>query len=270
MVNEYLEALRNRFEQIRYGGTANKIESMFSCFCNTRERLWKTCRVVWAEFEKRIEDEPSKNTLSFFANPNEMEQVLECFLSILLASKKEGVEPLTPDEIKSRWENGGDIVLCMKLGERYRKSIYTISDVEQSEYKRTGECQCLNVRNNNNNKKIVINPDRHLVYPASFSVNVQPLRWNYYLCNNKDAAYFHEHTKLETPIFIFDHSTTAEKVLSSIMIGGVSAWECFSVVNVRRDGDIRSISSMSDPSIFIFSSGRGKTEALRCDPRARA
>ena len=262
-MSNYLTELRKRFDQVSNSDLDQKVVNLFGDFYNVQERLRKTCRVVWEGFGTRRECDPNKNTLSFFSNPNEMEQTLECFLSILLASKKVSIEPLTPDEIRSRWENGGDIVLCTKRGEKYRKSLYTISHLDQAEYEKTGVCWCHNIRNNDSNRRIQVQPDRHLVYPASFSVNARPFDWNYEFCVNADAAHFHEHTKLETPIFIFDHGTTAEKVLSSIMIGGVSAWEYFSVVNVRRDGDIRSISSKSDPSIFIFSDTDHATRFLR-------
>lgn len=254
-MSDYLTEIRKRFDQVCISGLDQNLANMFNCFYGINERLRKTCRVVWEAYVKRKEKEPDKNTLIFFANPNEMNQALECFLSILLASKKASVEPLRPDEIRSRWENGGDIVLCMNLKKKYYKSIYTINNLDRAEYEKTRECKCHSIRDNDNNTKrsIIINPEIHLVYPASFSTNARPLNWNHYLCRKADAVHFQEHTKLETPIFIFDHGTTAEKVLSSIMIGGVSAWEYFSVVNVRRDGDIRSISSASDPSIFIFS-----------------
>ena len=79
------------------------------------------------------------------------------------------------------------------------------------------------------------------------------MAWPPDLCSRNEINCFQEHTALSTPVFVFDRGGTAKNVLSSIVIDGVSAWEYFSVVEVRRDGDIRAISSKSTPSIFIFS-----------------
>jgi hypothetical protein len=92
-----------------------------------------------------------------------------------------------------------------------------------------------------------------LIFPSQFAGKTKKLAWPPELCKRNEASCFQEHTALSTPIFIFDRGNTVKEVLLSIVIGGMSAWEYFSVVEVRRDGDIRAISSKSAPSIFIFS-----------------
>lgn len=259
MTDNYMIALRKRTDEFCIESPCEKkLRHMFSDFYSPNERLRMTCRIVWDSFLKDHERDATRNTLTYFANTNEMEETFRTFLSFLFASKKISVDPLSPEEIEQKWRDGGDFILCSKKTNNgavtYRKSHYCICQGDKDRYEESrGECWCTQIVIGGSNRSIKVNPQCHLIFPSSVAGRTRTLAWPPVLCTRDEINCFQEHTALSTPIFVFDRGGTAKNILSSIVIDGVSAWEYFSVVEIRRDGDIRAISSKSTPSIFIFS-----------------